>query len=311
MAPEPGDPLARHIDMRVLVTAAVLVSTLVLTACGSPTTRSPAADETPAPSSNPPPIRLLVDGDEVDAFQGSYCWQSSNGAGLCVDSVGAALSDLPDVGSPASLTFRFPLPDTTFTAYFDPVGRGCTRVFEGTAVDAGDGDYRLAAAGPAGRYRVSLIGRAPQGEAPGEFVWTTPVAGDLGEPAATMGIVWKPHQEIESSGFLLNVADLARTPQQAAARVTVTAADGASRAFDAGKAHLGCPEQGYVSFSERGDSLGAEVVDLGPPPFTYHVALDLDGTTYSGVGSWPTDEIENTGGSVRLTFTPPLPALSD
>jgi hypothetical protein len=296
--------------MRVLVAGLVLV----LTACGSSNGDPPTAEEpetTPAQSDSPPPVRLEVDGGEVDAFQGSYCWQGPNGGGMCVDSVGAALSDLPDVGSPESVTFRFPLPSTTFTAYFDPVGHGCARSFEGEVEDLGDGAYRLAAAGPPGRYRVSVVGRAPQGEAPGEFAWTTPVTGALGEPTATMGLVWKPHQRLESSGFLLNVANLAATPREAAATVTVTASDGARRAFDAGEAHLGCPEQGYLSFSERGDALGAEVVDLGPPPFSYDVALVLDGTSYDGTGTWPDDELENTGGSVALDFTPPLPALGD
>jgi hypothetical protein len=294
--------------MRVVLAGLVLV----LTACGSSTGEPRAADETTAGlSDTPPPIRLVVDGDEVDAFQGSFCWQGTDGAGMCADSVGAALSDLPDVGSPESVAFRFPLPDTTFTASFDPVGEGCSRTFEGHVVDLGDGDYRVDPAGPPGRYRVSVMGRASQGEAPGEFAWTTPVAGDLGEPAASMGIVWKPHQRVESSGFLLNVANLAATPRQAAATVTVTASDGARRAFDAGKAQLGCPEQGYVSFSERGDSIGTAVVDLGPPPFTYDVALELDGASYDGTGTWPDDELANTGGSVTLTFSPPLPALGD
>jgi hypothetical protein len=267
------------------------------------------SDPAPALSSTPPPIRLVVGGDEVDAFQGSFCWQGQDGSGMCADSVGAALSDLPDVGSPQTLTFRFPLPDTTFTAYFDPVGVGCARSFEGHVVDLGDGEYRLEPAGPAGRYRVSVVGRAPQGEAPGEFAWTTPVGGDLGEPTATVGIVWKPHDRVESSGFLLNVANLAATPRRAAATVTVTAADGATRTFDAGRAHPGCPEQGYMSFSERGDTIGSKVVDLGPPPFEYDVDLVLDGTTYAGSGTWPDDEIEDTGGAVTLAFSPPLPAL--
>ena len=56
------------------------------------------------------------------------------------------------------------------------------------------------------------------------------------------------------------------------------------------------------------DDEGRRATQLGAGPFTYDVALTMDGRTYHGLGTWPDGETEDTAPHVPLTWTPELPA---
>ena len=55
-------------------------------------------------------------------------------------------------------------------------------------------------------------------------------------------------------------------------------------------------------------SAGLAATRIGAGPFTYSVDLTLDGTTYRGAGTWPTDETPDAAPAVPLTWTPELPS---
>ena len=63
----------------------------------------------------PPLIRLVVGGEPVEGYQGSYCWTDPvAGLGLCADRIPPAFDtsiELP-VGEPMRLQLDTPLPDT-------------------------------------------------------------------------------------------------------------------------------------------------------------------------------------------------------
>ena len=303
--------------VRAAVLACLLAGFVALVGCGDEGP-PPSGSRTPAVGSDdadpdydsPPALRLLLAEGEVDAWQGSYCWQSGD-AGTCVDMVGPDDTMLPDVGSPGSVEFRFPVAPTTFRATFTPRTKGCARSYEGVVTELGDGRFRVEPAGPPGRYQVDVWGSAPQGEAPGSFLWSTPVAGPAVEPSASISIVWAPHGQVEGQQFHLFVEDLPTTPETASATITATAANGESFTFDAGKADLACPSLGEVNFAEGGDgALAEQVAALGPAPFEYAVTLTVDGTTHTAAATWPDDHVEDPFNDdpapVPLVFDPPL-----
>ena len=306
--------------MRVLAPALAALLVLALAGCGDdppPGARIFDATETPGRLQDevydsPPPIQLYAGGNPVtDAWQGSYCWMTRN-QGRCVDTIGPELDVVPDVGSPEGVDMYFPIPRTKFSATFTPVNAGCRRTYAGKVMDLGDGRYWLGPAGPPARYLVELMGITTQGEAPGAFVWTTPVPGDMNPPEAEISIVWKPDGEVEGQGFRMSIEKLAVTPRSASATVTVTAGNGASTSFDAGRPRFGCPAKGEVHFSERGETSSQEVAALGPEPFRYDVELVLDGEAYSASATWPDDHVDDPQNDdpapVPLEFDPPLPS---
>lgn len=184
---EPNPVAVRPIRMRHFL--GPVLAALLLAGCGSSTEAPVATDDptsTPPTSaateaerndlpSSPPPIRLLLPSGNLEAAPMSSCWSSGDGSTLCADRVANALGDLPDVGSRATLDFAFPIPGAEFTAYLTPVLGGVGADATVTAVDLGDGTWRLSPDAEPGRYRVTVEGRVePGGEAPGEFVWTIP-----------------------------------------------------------------------------------------------------------------------------------------
>ena len=62
---------------------------------------------------NPPLIYLISNGELVDGFQSSYCWDSGIGETLCVDSIEPYFeSSTPlDASAPIRLQLDSPLPD--------------------------------------------------------------------------------------------------------------------------------------------------------------------------------------------------------
>ena len=73
---------------------------LILTACGG----DPA---------NPPLIYLVANGDLVDGFQSSYCWDQGFGAAICVDTVEPYFESSTPLKASAPIQFQLdtPLPD--------------------------------------------------------------------------------------------------------------------------------------------------------------------------------------------------------
>ncbi len=120
----------KHLKNRIIVFTCVLALTMLLGACrtaatetpapnGVPATEGPAAPTTvPAPNVDEPPAALLRVGDQVqEAGVGSYCWPSAAGdAAICADKLGIPTSSVPlQVGLTLKAGFELPLaeaPDT-------------------------------------------------------------------------------------------------------------------------------------------------------------------------------------------------------
>ena len=111
----------------------------------------------------------------------------------------------------------------------------------------------------------------------------------------------------DSYGIELELANLAATPIDATASITVQAADGDELTFDAQRAP-GCLAEGTV-YCDGPDEDGLRAAALGDFPFTYEVEVVLDGTRHTATAAFPDDVIEGNEPSVALDFEPPLPAL--
>ena len=260
----------------------------------------PPEPETYTELPGPPPVTVRF-GDESVAFQAfSYCYRIG-----CVD--GMAPADPPDVGSPEEVIVEFPLPDWSFTASFQPAGERCGRLQEAPIERIGDGRFLLRPAGHAGMYDVWLSGRG-DGDLSTMFRWVTPVDGPLPVPTARIAVVTDVDGGFGSYGVELELANLARTPKQASARITVTASDGAELTFDARHSREDCFPEGTVYF-DAPDAKGVAAAGLGEGPFTYRVEVVLDGSRHVAEAVWPADEIRGNEPSVALEFSPRLPAL--
>lgn len=292
------------------------LTAVVLAACGNTSAQHPGADPglDPDSLSAPPPIRLVLADDEVELFQGSYCWDSAE-VSVCSDGMGPTEADLVDAGGTSSVEVVVDVPLDSLEVELSPLPGGrCAPSYDAEAVALGEGHYRIDPAGPGGRYQVSLWGRAPQGEVPGYFQWRMP-AGPAPEPQARLSIVWEPHGELEGQGFLFRVEGLPPQAYDATASVTATASNGESMTFDAGEPDDTCPRGGTLAFAERGTDVSDQVALLGPAPFDYAVDLTLDGEVFHGSGRYP-EEVDSDPGDdnpapVLLTWDPPLPTDSD
>lgn len=62
---------------------------------------------------NPPLVYLLADGDLMDGFQSSYCWDQGIGAAICVDTVEPYFDETTHLPNSAPIRFQLdiPLPD--------------------------------------------------------------------------------------------------------------------------------------------------------------------------------------------------------
>lgn len=142
------------------------------------------------------------------------------------------------------------------------------------------------------------------------FRWTTPTDGPLPEPRARLAILGGEGGQETSYGVELEVSNLESTPESARARITVRAEGGESLSFNAGLSPRRCFPEGTLYF-DKPDDEGSAAAELGDRPFTYEVTLTLDGKRYRARAVWPRDQIPGNHPSVRLHFSPPLPALSE
>ena len=293
-----------------------LTCVLLLTGCGGgvpdeegvegPTTTSAPAATTPTKpadptdSGAPPPVTVQFFDQSVALRAWTYCYGN-----LCAD--GSPPAAPADVGSPEQVLVEFPLTDWSFTASFQPAGKPCGRIQEASVDSSGDGRFLLRPVGHAGTYDVTLFGRG-NGDLFTTFRWTTPTDGPLPEPTARLAVLADHDGAVDSYGVELELANLAHTPKQASAQVTVRAADGSELTFNAARSKMGCFPEGTV-YWDGPDAKGLEAAGLGRGPFTYRVEVVLDGSRYVAEAEWPTDEIAGNEPSVALEFTPSLPSL--
>jgi hypothetical protein len=248
----------------------------------------------------PPSVTVKTSDQVFDLNAWSYCYKNG-----CAD--GAPLANPPDVGSPEEVMVEFPLPDWSFTASFTPAGEKCGRIQQVQLEDAGDGAFVLRPVGHADTYDVTLFGKG-EGDLFVTFRWSTPSDGPLPKPKARAAIIAGEDGSPHSYGVELELMNLAETPNQASATITVRAANRHSITFEATGASERCWPEGTV-YWDGPDDKGSEAAKLGQGPFEYIVQLTLDGERYVGTGTWPTDEIRGNEPSVSLDFSPNLPGL--
>jgi hypothetical protein len=274
-------------------------------------TGSPAASAVPPPGpvpsapaekvhalTGPPDVRLRYAGGTVEVAPYSWCYSSGCADGFPQHS--------PHVGSPTEVFVDFPLPDWRFTATLIPAGGRCGPYLPAPMERLGPGSFVIRPAGHAGDYRVELFGRGNV-DLGAEFLWTTPVDGPLPPPRARLALLAGHDGQLDSYGVELDVRNLAGTPRRVSARITATAANGRSLTFTPTRSG-GCHADGTLYF-DGPDPSGDEAAALGPAPYTYRVALRLDGRRHVAVAHWPADVIRGNAPSVRLRFEPALPPM--
>lgn len=319
--PRDVEPAGHRVRRRVMRRLARATSTALLctalAGCGSQVSTTGADDPLPVPAGattptatttagtemtgmeGPPPFRVRHDDQELVLFPYSFCFASG-----CAD---GAPSDVVSVGSPAEVRVFVPVEgwdlEATVTTGDPRCGRRQTVRPEGA-----DGWYVLRPVGRAGEQRVDIFARGDGGDMIAAFDWRTPVDGELPEPEASTALIADHDGRPDSYGVELSLTNLATTPDTATARVTVTAADGASLTFDAHRSAQDCLPEGTVVF-DGPDASGREAAALGDFPFRYDITVTLDGSTHRATARYPADEITGNEPSVRLRFEPPLPAL--
>lgn len=286
---------------------------LLLVACGSPQVREAGAqpgdrakpkgvnehdraDELEAP----PPVTVRYGQDAVELEPWSFCYGSG-----CAD--GMPPEDPHEVGSPEEVVIEFPLQGWTFDASFKTADQDCGREFPARAEPLDDGHFVLRPAGYTGTYDVTLFGRGG-GDLAVTFRWTTPSDGPLPEPQARLAVLADHDGKLDSYGVELMLSDLAETPKNASATITVRAANGEDVTFDAKRARGNCWGEGTV-YWDGPDDEGLAAAQLHGDRFTYLVEVTLDGERHVATATWPDDVIEGNEPSVRLEFEPDLPAL--
>jgi hypothetical protein len=231
----------------------------------------------------------------------TYCY--GNG---CVDGIRPAHP--PDVGSPEQIVVEYPLTGWSFTASFQPADDDCGRQHDVPLEPRDDRTQVLSPAGHAGTYDVTLFGQG-NGDLLVTFRWTTPSDGPLPAPEARLAVLADHDGRVDSYGVEMEVKNLAATPVEATATITVRTEDGRAVTFDATRAPIQCLPAGTVYWNGPDDQ-GLAAAALGEGSFTYEVALVLDGMRHMATAAWPSDVIAGNEPSVALDFQPDLPALS-
>lgn len=291
---------------------AAFTGSLLLAACAqaAPTGAANSPVTTPASSAeaglypdleSPPPVTVRFFDQSIDLLAWSYCYGS-----VCAD--GFPPAEPPDVGSPKEVIVEFPLPEWSFTASFRPTGDECGRVQQVPLEATGGGAFVLRPAGYANTYDVMLFGQG-DGDLAVTFRWTTPSDGTLPAPEARLAVLADHDGRVDSYGVELELTNLAHTPQEASATITVRAETGEAVTFEASRAKAQCLPEDTV-YWDGPDDRGLAAAALGDGPFTYEVELVLGDARYIATATWPAEEIVGNEPSVALRFTPAPPALS-
>jgi hypothetical protein len=212
----------------------------------------------------------------------------------CAD--GVPPEPAPDIGAPREVIVEFPVKGWSFLAQFEVAGDTCERtqgVEHQTITKTRFGPRPV---GFAGTYNVTLSGQG-DGDVFAAFRWTTPTNRPLPLPEARLAVLADNDGRVDSYGVQLDIANLAGSPYQAEASITVEAADGQSLTFDAIREPRedlgpeGCAEIVGQLYWEGPDNKGNEGAVLGSPRYTYTIALTLDGTRHGAKAAWPDDQI--------------------
>jgi hypothetical protein len=247
----------------------------------------------------PPPFRVRYGGTELHLLPFTYCYKSG-----CVDGYD---DDPPSIGSPAEIFVFVPVPgmDQLTVDQRGAGGDPCAgRTVAALVTSLGEGWYSVRPRGPADEYLVDIFASGA-GDMVASVRWTTPSDQPLPDPAARLALIADHDGRPDSYGLELAITNLAASPAQYSATITVTAGNGESMTFDATPADSTCVGEGTVLFSGPADKALA-ASRMGDFPFTMTVALVLDGVTHVATATYPDDEIEGSEPSVRLEFTPPL-----
>lgn len=265
---------------------------------------SPIADVPPDwDPTDAPPVVLQLGGRSVALPPWTYCYGNA-----CAD--GFPQPPFADVSDRDVVPFSFPLKGWHFTATFTPLSQDrCERAIAQPVASTGDYTFAVAPAGSPGSYQVDLFGRGPEGDVSSTFRWDTTTTGAFAKPTGYAAVVTGHDGELDSYGVEVNLDDLATTPHNATAVVTVTAANGESKIIGPLQQEKGCFYAGHLSFSAP-NSVGQEAAALGPAPLTYRVELTFDGANYVGTAVWPRDERPDEAPYTDLTFDPPLPGYT-
>ena len=251
---------------------------------------------------DPPRFTLFLDRGDVRLSP----WTACVGNG-CFD--GSPPDELESVASAQRVEFGFDIAGWDFEATFREIGKKCPRMITVPARKTSDRTFVVEPAGLAGKWDVDLFGRGPGGDAITTFRWNTPRDGTMPQAATGSAAVLAGHDgELDSYGVEVGVSDLAVHPEHASATVQVTSSQGKGTTIDT-RWERGCYNAGSLWFTASDDE-GRRAAALGEGPFSYTVKLTLDGTTYTGRGTWPDGEIEDNEPNVALTWTPVLPVYT-
>jgi len=266
---------------------------------GAPTTQPTTVD---GPVGETPVLVLRTDSAETALEAWTACW--GNG---CYDGIPAPAAQLDDVGDVDRVVAWSPVADMRWWVTFNELPtEDCVRSFTHRATPYDGHNVVIEPTGPAGRYRVDVFGRGPEGgDVIYSFVWRTRDDGrDPPEASGYAAVLADNDGELDSYGVELSVSGLATHPSKADATITVTDEDGDAVVLDPrgpGK----CYDEGSLFFRLED---GSAATELDPGPFTYVVDLVLDGREYTGTGVYPDDVIKGNAPYVRLTWDPPLPS---
>lgn len=274
-----------------------------------PPTPTPGVGPTPrhqGPRKVPSVIIRTAD-SALEVKPHTYCYRDT-----CAD--GEPPDPMPSIGDAEGVEIEFPISDWEFSAYFRQADERCPLTQTVQLDKNSGGNWVLEPMGYRDTYEIWISGFSPEwedalewGDAFYAFEWTTPRDGPLAIPSASISLLYLYDGGVYVEGVTMYMFDVATAARSAHARLTVTADNGASLSFDL-DSEPGCAGSGDLAW--RGpDDEAARLPDLGPPPFTYQVVVELDGAMYEANAVWPPENLEPHQYSMPLEFTPPLPAL--
>lgn len=236
----------------------------------------------------------------------TWCYRDT-----CAD--GEPPDPLPSIGDADSAEIEFPISDWEFSAYFTQADERCPRTQLVQLDKNSVGNWVLEPMGYSDTYQIGISAFSPEWEVAMEwgdafyaFEWTTPRDGPLAVPSASLSLLVEYDGRVGADEASLYILDVATAARSAAARLTVTAANGASLSVGL-DADPGCSGSGDLRWYSADEPV-SRAADLGPAPFTYDVVVQLDGHTYAAHATWPTDGTEPNRPTM-LEFSPPLPPL--
>jgi hypothetical protein len=253
-----------------------------------------------------PSVIIRTAGSALDVRP--YTWSYRD---TCAD--GDPPDPLPSIGDAESAEIVFPISDWELSAYFTQANERCP-LTQFVPLDKNSaGNWVLEPMGYSDKYQIGISAFSPDwevalewGDAFYAFEWTTPHDGPLAVPSANISLLVLYDDRVGADEVALYVQDVATAAPSAAARLTVTAADGVSSSFDLDP-DPGCAGSGDLRWYGPNET-ASRLADLGPAPFTYDVVVQLDGQTYAAHATWPTQDTEPNR-PTPLEFSPPLPAL--